>query len=89
MIKMDMSEPQSPVWENITIPDHIAPRVQAEAVWIPVAEAGVIVLIGGVTFIESLIQDDILSVEQQTESQRVSPGFMTTVSVYDVAGDTW
>ncbi|RDW76598.1 uncharacterized protein DSM5745_06590 [Aspergillus mulundensis] len=90
MVKVNMSErPADAIWSNVSLPEHIPPRVQAEAVWVPVSEAGAVVLIGGVTMVESLIDEDSLSEAQQAESERISPSFMTTVSIYDIARDTW
>jgi len=89
MIKVDMSTGQdSPTWSNLTLPPHVPPRVGAEAVWLPVSESGAIVLIGGVTILES-VYSTRLDEKDKTRSKSVSPGFMQTVSVYDIAGDTW
>lgn len=89
MIKVDISTGQdSPVWSNLTLPPHVPPRVGAQAVWLPVSESGAIVLIGGVTVLESVYPAG-LSEEDKTRSKSVSPGFMQTVSVYDIASDTW
>ncbi|KAL4906334.1 hypothetical protein BDW74DRAFT_177348 [Aspergillus multicolor] len=76
------------VWSNITLPEYVPARIGAEAVWIPAAESGIVVLIGGVVHLESL-QSAGLTEDQQAESQRLGQAFMTTVAVYDIAGDTW
>lgn len=89
MIKIDMSTGQdSPVWSNLTLPPHVPPRAGAEAVWLPVSESGAIVLIGGVTVLESLYAGR-LTEDDEARSKSESPGFMQTVSVYDIASDTW
>ncbi|KAL3469899.1 hypothetical protein BJX99DRAFT_264714 [Aspergillus californicus] len=88
MIKVDMAEPAgwNPVWSNITLPDYIPPRADAEAIWVPVSEAGIVVLIGGVINPESVLGPDLME-GQQTESRRISPEFMESVSIYDIASD--
>lgn len=88
MITVDTAEMRAPVFSNVSIPESVPGRANAEAVWVPVAHQGVVVLIGGVTMPESLFPQG-LSDAQIEESERVSPGFMQTVSVYDIAGDTW
>ncbi|KAI9375114.1 hypothetical protein BJX61DRAFT_540139 [Aspergillus egyptiacus] len=88
MITVDMSEMRDAVWSNRTIPDYVPARAGAEAVWLPVSESGIVVLIGGANPIESIYPIG-LEEEEQAESRRVSPGFMERVAVYDVAGDTW
>ncbi|KAL4913206.1 hypothetical protein BDW62DRAFT_205723 [Aspergillus aurantiobrunneus] len=86
MIKVDMSG-QNPVWSNSTLPAHVPARAGAEAVWVPVSKSGAIVLIGGESNLGSIYAAG-LSEAQQDESEQVSPGFMETVSVYDIASDT-
>jgi hypothetical protein len=87
MITVHMDR-ESPTWSNITLPDHVLGRANAEAVWIPVSESGAVVLIGRVTQLESLYYEG-LSSDQVAESTRDSPAFMETVSIYDVASNTW
>ncbi|KAL4767762.1 hypothetical protein BDW60DRAFT_199269 [Aspergillus nidulans var. acristatus] len=88
MVTVDMSDMENPVFENVSLSSDVPGRANAEAVWLPVAESGVIVLIGGVTE-PVTISAAGLSDEQKEESERESPAFMRTVSVYDVAGDRW
>ncbi|KAL4985617.1 hypothetical protein BDW68DRAFT_164778 [Aspergillus falconensis] len=88
MITVDMSDMEKPVFGNVSLPDDVPGRANAEAVWLPVAESGVIVLIGGVTEPETIYAAG-LSDEQIEESERESPALMRTVSVYDVAGNRW
>ncbi|KAL2813846.1 hypothetical protein BJX63DRAFT_207880 [Aspergillus granulosus] len=88
MIRVDMEEMRNPVFSNVTIPDTIPARANAEAIWVPVSDRGIVVLIGGVRHLESIFPDG-LSEEDEAESRRVSPGYMETVAVYDVAGDRW
>ncbi|KAL2823247.1 hypothetical protein BDW59DRAFT_148895 [Aspergillus cavernicola] len=88
MIQVDMADMNNPVWSNLTIPNYVPARANAEAIWVPVSESGAVVLIGGVINPESFFYDG-LSDNQTAESERVSPGFMQTISVYDIAGETW
>ncbi|GAA3287267.1 hypothetical protein GCM10020218_050540 [Dactylosporangium vinaceum] len=87
MITVDMSEMQRPKFANVSIPSHVKPRANAEAVWVPVADQGIVVLIGGVTYPEQLYTK--LSSDQVKESTNNDPAFMETVSVYDIAEDQW
>ncbi|KAL4805195.1 hypothetical protein BDV18DRAFT_142136 [Aspergillus unguis] len=88
MITVDMSEMRHPVFSNDSIPRDVPARANAEAVWVPVADQGIVVLIGGVTQPESIYSAG-LSDSQVLQSERVSPGFMETVWVYDVASGNW
>ncbi|KAL4878082.1 hypothetical protein BJY04DRAFT_229983 [Aspergillus karnatakaensis] len=88
MIKLDMAEMRDPVWTNTSLPDYVPARANAEAVWVPVSEKGVVVLIGGVLHPETIYAGG-LSDDEEAESERVSPVYMRTVSVYDVAGNQW
>ncbi|KAL4734395.1 hypothetical protein BDV11DRAFT_209430 [Aspergillus similis] len=89
MITVDMSDMTNPVFANVSLPGDVPGRANAEAVWLPVAESGIIVLIGGVTELDSIFVATGLTDEQVEESERESPALMRTVSVYDVAGDRW
>ncbi|KAL3488190.1 hypothetical protein BJX62DRAFT_253496 [Aspergillus germanicus] len=88
IIQVDMSEMRDPVFTNVTLPDFVLPRANGEAVWVPVGDKGVVVLIGGVLHLEAVFPGG-LSDEDEEESARVSPGYMSTVAVYDVAGERW
>ncbi|KAL4864572.1 hypothetical protein BDV12DRAFT_188824 [Aspergillus spectabilis] len=88
MIKVDMTEMRDPVWTNVSLPSYVPARANAEAVWIPVSEQGVVVLIGGVVNPETLSADG-LSDSEEAESERISPSLMEIVSVYDVANERW
>ncbi|PLB46355.1 hypothetical protein P170DRAFT_438177 [Aspergillus steynii IBT 23096] len=89
MIKVDMSEMRGNVWSNTSLPDYVPARANAELVWLPVSDSGVLVAIGGVLNPESIYRTDGLSNAQMNASQRASPGFMETVSVYDIADEKW
>jgi hypothetical protein len=54
LISVNMSIMRGEIWSNDSLPDAGAPgRVNGEAVWIPVADRGVLIIIGGVSDAES------------------------------------
>jgi hypothetical protein len=89
MIKVDMSSMRENKWSNLSLPAYVPARANAELVWIPVAQAGALVAIGGVINPATIFSSDGLTIAQQNASRRTSPGFMETVSVYDVSGGRW
>jgi hypothetical protein len=88
VITVDMSSVNESEWSNVTLPDHVPGRAGGGAVWVPISERGVLVLIGGVVQLESIYAAG-LTEEQEAESIRASAAFMQTVSVYDIATDRW
>ncbi|KIW62044.1 hypothetical protein PV05_02097 [Exophiala xenobiotica] len=88
LIQVDMSVMRSEKWTNTTLPDDIAPRANAELVWIPVSDQGVLVAIGGVTAPEEIWPAGLNS-SQTSTSQAQSPGFMESLPVYDIASRKW
>ncbi|OJJ45849.1 hypothetical protein ASPZODRAFT_133721 [Penicilliopsis zonata CBS 506.65] len=89
LITVDMSVMRDEKWYNTSLPDYIPGRANAGLVWVPVAESGVLVAIGGVVDPVEMWQDTGLSTNQTELSESVSPTFMETVSVYDVNTKTW
>jgi hypothetical protein len=88
MIQVDMSTMREEVWTNLTIPSEIRPRVNGELVWLPVSERGVLAVIGGVTSTEEIYPAG-LNESQRSESETVSPSFMTQIPIYDIASEQW
>lgn len=88
LVQVDMSTMREEKWTNITLPDNIPPRANADLVWIPVSERGVLVAIGGVTAPEEIWASG-LNDSQTTESKAESPNFMTSLPIYDVASRSW
>ncbi|RVX66076.1 hypothetical protein B0A52_10010 [Exophiala mesophila] len=88
LIQVDMSTMRNEEWTNITIPDNIPARANAELVWVPVSERGVLVAVGGVIEPEEIWARG-LNESQQEESRAQSPEFMTSVPVYDIASQEW
>jgi hypothetical protein len=60
LISVDMSVMRNETWANNTLPNNIPGRVNAELVWIPVSEKGVLIAIGGVTNSASLTATGVL-----------------------------
>lgn len=88
LIEIDMSTMRSEKWTNSSLPSSITPRANAELVWLPVSDQGVLVAIGGVTAPEEIWPYGLNS-SQKAESKSASPGFMTSIPVYDIASKQW
>lgn len=88
LIEINMSEMRNEKWTNTTLPDNIQPRANAELVWIPVSDKGLLVAIGGVTAPEEIWPVGLNS-SQTSDSEAQSPGFMKTLPVYDIEGQKW
>lgn len=87
-IKVNMTNPDQLTWSTRRLPSKILTRVDAQLVWLPVSAQGILVTIGGVIYPEELFYD-ALNTSQVAESEKVSPSFMTTIPVYDIASETW
>ncbi|OQE91861.1 hypothetical protein PENNAL_c0008G05576 [Penicillium nalgiovense] len=89
LITLDMSVMSDGKWTNDTLPSYIPARSNAELVWVPVSESGVLVAIGGVVEPIQFFRNDKENSSRTEESKRISPTFMETVSVFDVESKTW
>ncbi|KAL5318176.1 hypothetical protein ACEPPN_013235 [Leptodophora sp. 'Broadleaf-Isolate-01'] len=89
LIEIDMAKQGGETWKNSTLPTSVPGRANPELVWVPVSEQGILVAIGGVIFpsYANVNQTNNASATAQSEAQ--SPLFMSTVSIYDIANDTW
>ena len=83
MIQINMSTPGQPIALNLTLPNYVPPRANAEIVWIPISSQGILIAIGGVT---NLTTYDIVTNISETGP---SINFMASLSVYDIASQTW
>ncbi|KND88719.1 hypothetical protein TOPH_06648 [Tolypocladium ophioglossoides CBS 100239] len=87
LISLDMSTQLSEEWSNSTLPSYIKGRSNAEVVWVPIGKQGILVVLGGVTYPEWA------SVSHKSAdadaSGKESPEFMSTIDIYDVAGNKW
>lgn len=88
LITADMSSPGSATWHNTTLPDSVQPRINPELVWLPVAEQGVLLAIGGVLHHQKFGNYG-LEDYQIEESELISPSFMQSIPVYDIATEEW
>jgi hypothetical protein len=88
LIEADMSTMRDEKWTNTTLPDNITTRANAELVWIPVSDKGILIAIGGVTAPEEIWPQG-LNASQTSESEAESPGFMTSLPIYDIANGDW
>lgn len=88
-ITVDMSNLGNANWTNATLPSYIPPRANAELVWVPVSDSGVLVAIGGVVQPAEFWSNTGLNSSQKAESKRVSPSYMETLSLYDIESGTW
>ena len=88
LVEVDMSTMRSEKWTNSTLPNNVPPRANAELVWVPVSTQGVLVAIGGVYPPEEIWPYG-LNDSQTSQSKSRSPGFMTSLPVYDIASQTW
>lgn len=89
LITVNMAVMREEKWTNDTFPNYINGRANAELVWVPVSESGVLVAVGGVVDPVEFWRDTGLDASQTARSKSVSPTFMETVPVYDVHTQEW
>ncbi|KAI0828451.1 hypothetical protein F5Y06DRAFT_223955 [Hypoxylon sp. FL0890] len=86
-ITLDMSDQQQEVWTNVTLPTGTPSRANPSVVWVPVGEQGILVVIGGVTYPD---YNNVNGTSMNpAQSNKDSPGFMSRIDVYDIAGNKW
>jgi hypothetical protein len=89
-IQADMSSVQETRWSNLTWPAGVKPRASAQLVWLPVSSQGVLIAIGGVVDPQNLMLASVYdNASQIADSQSTSPGFMTSLPVYDIGNQQW
>ncbi|RYC59846.1 hypothetical protein CHU98_g6377 [Xylaria longipes] len=86
-ITLDLSVSQSEKWTNATLPSGIPSRANPSAVWVPVGEQGILVVLGGVAYPYYSTTDQVS--QNEAQSEKVDPGYMTNVEIYDVASGEW
>ncbi|PQE29160.1 kelch repeat protein [Rutstroemia sp. NJR-2017a BBW] len=89
LISVNMADANNPKWANDTLPSAVPGRASPEIAWVPVSEQGALIAIGGVIDPSYASLNFANNASANAESARVSPSFMTTVSVYDVANKVW
>jgi hypothetical protein len=87
LVKVNMSTAE-PTWSHTELPASILSRADAQLVWIPVSESGLLIALGGVINPESLFFEALNS-SQVSDSEAISPSFMNTIPIYDVASEVW
>ncbi|KAK0643252.1 hypothetical protein B0T16DRAFT_429940 [Cercophora newfieldiana] len=87
LITLDMTTQLQEEWKNETLPSDIPGRANPELVWVPVGKQGILVALGGVVFPD--FSSYLSKSPNEAESKALSPGFMSTIDVYDVAGGKW
>ncbi|KAI1107034.1 hypothetical protein F4804DRAFT_340192 [Jackrogersella minutella] len=88
-ITLDMSKQKAEVWNNVTLPTGTESRANPSMVWVPVGEQGILVVVGGVTYPDYITGAGSNGSTNEAQSKKDSPGFMSSIDVYDVAGKQW
>jgi len=88
LIVVDLSDQQQETFTNYTLPPDIPGRANPELVWVPVGQRGILVALGGVIYPDFVDVVDGKSANE-TASKEISPTFMTTIDIYDVASGKW
>lgn len=68
LITVNMSTMRNETWSNNTLPDSVPGRINAELVWIPVSQSGVLIAIGGVLYSDALTADTGLTATEAAAS---------------------
>ena len=84
LITVNMSTMSDQTWSNITLPDNIPGRINAELVWIPVSQSGVLIAIGGVVYSDVMTWAINLTATQA--AARVSLFAVLTLSFFSHGG---
>ncbi|TGO84868.1 hypothetical protein BPOR_0456g00030 [Botrytis porri] len=89
LTSIDMASQGKPKWSNDSLPSTVPGRANPEIAWIPVSDQGILVAVGGVVdpYYSSIFETNDAPINEQ--SSKISPGFMTSVSIYDIAEKVW
>jgi hypothetical protein len=88
LIQMDLSVEEALNASKKTLPAEVISRADGQLLWLPVSSRGLLVVLGGVVNPENLFSG-ALTASQVTESEKISPSFMSTIQLYDIASDAW
>jgi hypothetical protein len=88
LIQMDMSVPGALNASMKTLPTEVISRADGQLLWLPVSSRGLLVVLGGVVNPENLWYSS-LNASQVSESERISPSFMSTINLYDIESNAW
>ncbi|KAI1386167.1 uncharacterized protein F4822DRAFT_307178 [Hypoxylon trugodes] len=86
-ITLDMGTQQAESWKNVTLPTGTPSRASPSMVWVPVGEQGILVVVGGVTYPD--YDNYELTSQNEAQSKKDSPSFMSNIDIYDVASNKW
>jgi hypothetical protein len=68
LITVNMTAMRNESWRNSSLPANVSGRANAEMVWLPVSESGILVVIGGVINPEILAPNRNLTYDDMTAS---------------------
>lgn len=105
LITVNTTTMRKEAWQNSSLPSTVPGRANAEIVWLPVSESGILVVIGGVINPKILSPDRNLTYDDINASvsipgrtyfylfnrlqKQTSPTFMEEIPIYDIASQTW
>jgi hypothetical protein len=89
LITVDMKTQYKEEWSNDTLPSSVKGRSNAEAIWVPVGEEGILVIVGGVVYPEWAGTVSSHQSDDEEASKKESPKFMSEIDIYDVANKKW
>lgn len=87
MLRVDTSSFGNAQWSQTVLPSQITPRADASMVWVPMGSKGSLIVIGGVPAPSDIY--GYLNTTQSNQNNNLGPSLMTTIPVYDVAGQVW
>lgn len=80
LITVNMTAMRNESWQNSSLPGNISGRANAEIVWLPVSESGILVVIGGVINPEILAPNRNLTYDDMTASVSISESIFLYLS---------
>ncbi|KAK5942844.1 hypothetical protein PMZ80_005410 [Knufia obscura] len=83
LIKVDMTTPDKPAFDNMHFPDDVVLRAEGALVWLPYGKKGALVAIGGTE-----IPGDLYLITPPRDLVSDGP-FMTQLQIYDIDADVW
>lgn len=86
MVTLDMTTQQQERWDFKNFTD-VPGRANAEVVWVPVGARGILVVLGGV--VDPDFATPTGKSQDSENNKNKSSTFMSTIDIYDVAGDKW
>ncbi|RVX74682.1 hypothetical protein B0A52_01809 [Exophiala mesophila] len=89
LLKVEMTPMHLAKWHELPLPDTVAGRGGAGLAWIPVSDQGLLVVIGGVEYPMDAYGPGYFNTTMILQNNATGPGFMETVSVYDVNNNSW